>query len=183
MARGVGAAVAITDDTTGSSVCAMSATFLSRITPITSGRRSGCHRVDTRKSARTLRIVRRVQQHATATLDSEQFESSRPFGCGQTVLDGCCRNRDAACRCDLEQAYGDDGVANLVFAAQSECHRPVRAGRRGQREPGTTVDHLRLRARVVRGFDERGAALGRAAANHVLPLLAASRPSPPSSPA
>ena len=99
-----------------------------------------------RKSARALRIVRRIQQHATAALDSEQFEPRRPFGCRQSLLDGSSRNRDAVVRRHLEQTHGDDCVADLVLAAKTECHRPVRAGGRGHVQPRAALDHLRLRS-------------------------------------
>ena len=127
IARGVGAAVAITDETTGSNVCAMSATFLSRITPITSGGRSGCQRVRYAARARAPSGLCAASSRTRRPRSSgEQLESRRPFGRGQPLLDGVFRNGDAIRGGDLQQPHRDDRIAHLMLAAQSQRHRSVR---------------------------------------------------------
>ena len=127
-----------------------------------------------------------VRHRAALGVHPRSVSSSSRAGhaaASQPVLDRFSRNRDAARSRDLQQPHGDDRIADLMFAAKTQRHRSVRAGRRGQREPGTAVDdlppHSGCRARLRRVSRRARRRIG----GSRLRLRGAGRPSPPSSPA
>jgi hypothetical protein len=70
--------------------------------------------------------VRGVEQHLSSALDRQQLESRRPFGTRQSLLDRRPTDPGPGRGGRLEQPDGDQRIADLVLAAQSQRDRTVR---------------------------------------------------------